>query len=94
MGQGEGGSSMEWVHPGRRDFQGSRKLEFSGRKGKHRVLAIELRGGRYSLPPGGLWFPIRTHPERVDKKVLSGGFSEARLCLGCAPAWSALSPQI
>jgi len=37
----------------RRDFQGSRKLEFTGRRGKCRVLGIELRGGRYSLPPGG-----------------------------------------
>ena len=51
------------------------------------MLAIELRGGRHSLPPGGLWFPIRS-TQRGLTRSFQGAFQKP------AFAWAVFLPGV
>lgn len=88
MGQGEGVSSMGWC-PGQKRLSGSRKLGSQGGGTQSAGCRAERR--RYSLPPGGFGFPIRSTQRGLITRSFQGAFQKPALpglcsCLECPPS--------
>lgn len=95
-----GAASMEWVHPGQ-ETSGKQGLGLTGCLDSSRVEGQERKtqstgcgAGRPRVhpPPWGLSFP--SVPREGCSTRCICVFSKADLCLGCAPTWNALLPQI